>query len=203
MLAKAAMPTPVMPASAAPPMATSHRPEATSRAAWPMLWAPAAQAVVTVSDGPCHPRRMETAAAPALDIIMGTRRGETRRGPFSPKIRIWVSRVSSPPTPVPMMTPDRPGSALISPASSMAMSATATANWANRSSWRASLAVTQRSGSKSGTRRSPSGGRPLSPVHRASVPTPQQETTPMPVMATRRPAIGPSGPMPSSIRAWR
>ena len=168
-----------------------------------MLWAPAAQAVVTVSEGPCQPRRMDTAAAPALDIIIGTRRGETRRGPFSPKIRIWVSRVSSPPTPVPMMTPERPGSALISPASSRAMSATATANWAKRSSWRASLAVTQRSGSKSGTRRSPVGGSPLSPVHRASVPTPQHETTPMPVMATRRPATGPSGPMPSSIRAWR
>ncbi len=71
MLAKAAMPTPVMPASAAPPMATSQRPEATSRAAWAMLWAPAAQAVMTVSDGPCQPNRMDTAAAPALDIIIG------------------------------------------------------------------------------------------------------------------------------------
>ena len=149
MLAKAAMPTPVIPASAAPPMATSHRPDATSRAAWPMLWAPAAQAVVTVSEGPCHPMRMETAAAPALDIIIGTRRGETRRGPFSPKTRIWVSRVSRPPTPVPITTPERPGSASISPASSRAMAATATLNWANRSSWRASLAVNQRSGSKS------------------------------------------------------
>jgi hypothetical protein len=79
-------------------MATSQRPDATSLAACPMLWAPAAHAVVTVSDGPCHPRRMEMAAAPALDIIMGTSRGETRRGPFSPKIRIWVSSVSRPPT---------------------------------------------------------------------------------------------------------
>ena len=84
MLEKAARPTPVMPASAAPPMATSHRPEATSRAAWAMLWAPAAHAVVTVSDGPCHPNRMEMAAAPALDIIIGTRRGETQRGPLLP-----------------------------------------------------------------------------------------------------------------------
>ena len=46
MLEKAARPTPVIPASAAPPMATSQRPEATSRAAWAMLWAPAAHAVV-------------------------------------------------------------------------------------------------------------------------------------------------------------
>ncbi len=84
MLVKAAMPTLVMPASAAPPMATSHRPDATSRAAAAMLWAPAAQAVVTVSEGPCQPSRIEMLAAPALDIIIGTSRGETRRGPFSP-----------------------------------------------------------------------------------------------------------------------
>ena len=80
MLAKAAMPTPVIPASAAPPMATSHRPDATSRAAWPMLWAPAAQAVVMVSDGPCQPMRMETAAAPALDIIIGHQPGRDPPG---------------------------------------------------------------------------------------------------------------------------
>src|SRR5664280_467699 len=152
-----------------------------------MLWAPAAHAVVMVSDGPCQPMRMETAAAPALVIIIGTNRGETLRAPFSPKMRIWVSRVSRPPTPVPMMTAQRPVSAVISPASSKAMEATATLNWANRSVWRASLTVNHRSGSKSGTRRSPMGGGPLSPDHRASVPTPQHETTPTPVMATRRP----------------
>ena len=83
MLVKAAIPTGVMAASAAPPMATSQRPEATSRAAGAMLWAPAAQAVMTVSDGPCQPSRIETAAAPALAIIMGTRRGDTRPAPFS------------------------------------------------------------------------------------------------------------------------
>ena len=49
-----------------------------------MEWVPAAQAVVMVSDGPCHPARMEMLAAPALAIIMGTRRGDTRRAPFSP-----------------------------------------------------------------------------------------------------------------------
>ena len=54
-----------------------------------MLWAPAAQAVMMVSEGPCQPRRMDTAAAPALDIIIGTSRGDTRRAPFSPKTRIW------------------------------------------------------------------------------------------------------------------
>ncbi len=155
MFPKAAMATGVIPASAAPAMATSHRPDATRRAAYPMLWAPAAQAVVTVSDGPCQPRRIDTAAAPALDIIMGTRRGETRRGPFSAKTWIWLSRDSRPPTPVPITTPERPGSAFSSPASSTAIEATATLNWAKRSTCLASLAENHRSGSKSGTRRSP------------------------------------------------
>ena len=41
------------------------------------------QAVEIVSDGPCQPKRIETLAAPALAIIMGTRRGETRRAPRS------------------------------------------------------------------------------------------------------------------------
>ena len=84
MLVKAAMPTSVMDASAPPPMATSSRPDATRRAAAPMLWVPAAQAVEMVSDGPCQPARMEMLAAPALAIIIGTRRGDTRRAPFSP-----------------------------------------------------------------------------------------------------------------------
>jgi hypothetical protein len=72
-----------MPASAAPPTAVSHRPDAINRAAWAMEWAPAAHAVMIVSDGPCQPIRIDTAAAPALDIIIGTRRGEIRRTPFS------------------------------------------------------------------------------------------------------------------------
>jgi len=64
-------------------MATSHRPVATSRAAAPMAWVPAAHAVAMVSDGPCQPKRMETLAAPALAIIIGTRNGDTRRAPLS------------------------------------------------------------------------------------------------------------------------
>ncbi len=64
-------------------MATSQRPDATRRAAPPMAWVPAAQAVQITSDGPRQPRRMEIPAAPALAIIIGTRHGETRSGPFS------------------------------------------------------------------------------------------------------------------------
>ena len=83
MLAKPVIPTGVMGASAAPPSITSHRPVAIRRAALPMLWVPAAQAVTVVSHGPRKPERIETVAAPAFPMIMGTRKGVTRRGPFS------------------------------------------------------------------------------------------------------------------------
>ena len=83
MLVKAPIPTGVMAASAPPPMATSQRPEATRRAAAATEWVPAAQAVVIDSQGPRKPARMETLAAPALAIIMGMRKGEIRRAPFS------------------------------------------------------------------------------------------------------------------------
>jgi hypothetical protein len=43
----------------------------------------AAQAVQIVSAGPRKPWRIETAAPAALAIIIGTRKGETRRSPFS------------------------------------------------------------------------------------------------------------------------
>ena len=134
MLVKAAMATGCMLASAPPPTATSHRPEATRRAAAPMAWDPAAQAVTMTSDGPCQPWRMEIPAAPALAIIMGTSRGETRRAPFSLYTITCSARVSKPPTPVAKMTPALAGSASISPASSTAMSAAAMLNWAKRSS---------------------------------------------------------------------
>ena len=83
MLAKAASATGCMLASEPPPMATSQRPVATRRAAAAMAWVPAAQAVQITSDGPRQPSRMEMPAAPALAIIIGTRRGETRSAPFS------------------------------------------------------------------------------------------------------------------------
>jgi hypothetical protein len=37
--------------------------------------------VTTFSHGPCHPNRIEIPAAAAFDIIIGTRKGETRRAP--------------------------------------------------------------------------------------------------------------------------
>ena len=168
------MPTAIMAASAPPPMATSQRPVATSRAAAAMAWVPAAQAVAIVSHGPCQPARMETWAAPALAIIIGTRKGETRRAPFSWNTPICSSSVSRPPTPVPKMTPERSGSAPRSPASASAMSAAATENWANRSTRRTSFGPNQADGSKSRhpalARRAPGRCRPS---QKASRPMPQ------------------------------
>ncbi len=112
----------------------------------PRAWVPAAQAVAMVSHGPCQPARMEMLAAPALAIIIGMRKGDTRAGPFSRNTPICSCNVSSPPTPVAKTTPARSGSAPISPASVSAMSAAATENWANRSTRRTSLGPNQRSG---------------------------------------------------------
>ena len=109
MLANAATATGCRLASAPPPTTTSHRPEAIRRAAAAMAWVPAAHAVTMTSEGPCHPRRMEMPAAPALAIIMGTRRGETRRAPRSLYTPTCSARVSNPPTPVAKITPDRAG----------------------------------------------------------------------------------------------
>ncbi len=52
---------------------------------------------------------METEAAPALAMIIGTRNGETLRSPFSTRTRTWDSSVYRPPMPVAIMTPRRIG----------------------------------------------------------------------------------------------
>ena len=102
MLPKAASATGVMAASAPPASTASQRPVAIRR--WParIECVPDAQAVVIVSHGPRQPRRIETVAPPAFAIIIGTRNGETRRGPFSSNTPIWASIVLRPPTPVPI-----------------------------------------------------------------------------------------------------
>ena len=81
-----------MTASAPPATATVERPEATRRAALPMAWVPAAHAVVTVSQGPPSPKRIETAAVAALGIIIGTRKGDTRSGPLRVQHDVLVER---------------------------------------------------------------------------------------------------------------
>ena len=173
----------------APPASTaSQRPSKTIRAPAATEWVPAAQAVVRVSHGPRQPCRSATAAAPALGMTIGMVKGETRPGPRAASTPTCVSRVPTPPMPVPSCTPARAGSTSgAPPAWSSAISAAATAKWVKRSWWRASLPDSQGEGSKSSTRRSRAvGGAVRSPCQNASSPVPAGDTTPMPVTTTRR-----------------
>src|SRR5262245_19975924 len=81
MLVKPARLVGVMAASLPPAAITSQRPLAIHIAASTSACVPAAHAVLTVWHGPCHPHRIETVALAALGIIIGTRKGDTRRGP--------------------------------------------------------------------------------------------------------------------------
>ena len=78
MFANAATPTPVIAASEPPPMTTSQRPLATRRAAAPIAWVPAAQAVTIDSQGPLN-------RAPHRDVrrpgVRHHHRDEERRHP--------------------------------------------------------------------------------------------------------------------------
>ena len=92
-------------ASAPPASITSARPARMCSAASPMAWLPEEQAVVAQESGPRRPSSIETWAAAMLAIIMGMNRGETRSGPRSTSTRVWASKVSRPPTPLPRITP--------------------------------------------------------------------------------------------------
>ena len=117
--------------------------KATIRAPFPMAWVPAAHAVTVFSHGPCHPYRIETAAAGALGIIIGTRNGETRLAPRASRTSIWSSSVPMPPMPVPIDVARRAGSAVSSPAISIAWAAAASAYWEHGSLRRASLGLSK------------------------------------------------------------
>ena len=192
MLPKAAIPIGSSPpaweiAASAPPVTTaSQRPSPMRRKALPMAWVAEAHAVTTVSHGPRRPKRIEIAAAPAFPIIIGTSRGETRRGPLAMRRIICSWIVARPPVPVPKMTPTRPGSAPSSPASASAPAAAAIENWAKRSVWRASFGSNHPAGSKAPTHWGPTAAEPDRPAKKASLPMPQDARTPRPVTTTRR-----------------
>ena len=121
------------------------------------------------------------AAPQALAIIIGTRKGDTRRSPFSIRTTTCSSRVCRPPTPVPTTTPVRPGSAFRLPACSRASAAAASANCWTRSARRASFGLSNHGlGSQSGNRVEvpPVVPGPRSPCQNASLPTPHGATTP-------------------------
>ena len=72
---------------------------------------------------------------------IGTKNGETWRGPFFKYALHCSSKVWIPPMPLPIRTPVRSPAGLLrsQPASRTAKSAAATPNWANRSARLASL----------------------------------------------------------------
>src|SRR5690606_6373112 len=94
---------------------------------------------------------METSPAAISGMNIGTKKGETRSGPLVMYSEHWSSKVCIPPIPLPMTTPVRSadGTDLSRPAWVTAWCAAAIANWANRSSRRASFRSMYCSGSNS------------------------------------------------------
>ena len=195
MFSKPATPVWVMALSVPPVRTALQRPVAMSRAALPMEWVPAAQAVTVVSQGPRKPWRMEMPAAAAFGISIGMRNGDTRSGPRTRLTSTWSSRVCRPPMPVPTSTPIRSGSPPGSPDWSRARLAAPAASCVKRSARRASLGPSnQGSGSQSWISRVlPTWAGPSRAAQKASAPMPTADTTPTPVTTTRR---------PSMVRAW-
>ena len=142
-----------------------------------------------VSHGPCQPWRIEMAAAPALAIIIGTRNGETRRGPLVVERQDLLlegveaadagaedhaARAAG------RRRARRPGRAPSGPRP-------ARTGRSGRCGAPPSRCRTSGAGSKSSMARLASPGSTSSPSQKASTPMPQRASTPSPVTATRRP----------------
>ena len=152
-LANPATPRGVMADSAPPQIMASALPICSRRKASPMALEPAAQAVATAELGPLAPSAIAARPVAMLGIIIGTVKGLTRPGPLPSRTWAWVSIVSSPPTPEPMLTPIRSAlaSVISSPASARACLAATTPNLQYRSQRLASLGSMNPVGSKSFT----------------------------------------------------
>src|SRR5207253_5163939 len=144
-------------------------------------------------------------AAATFGMYIGTKKGDTRLGPFSNRARQFSSKVWRPPVPVPMSTPARRRSSLSQlftrQASATACSAAPIANCANRSKRRTSFlsmycaglnAFTSQAnftGLRAGSNRviGPAPERPaMRPSQVLETLVPSGVTTPRPVIATRR-----------------
>ena len=110
-------------ASVPPAMTMSALPSRTRRTPSPIAFAPAAQAVLMQNAGPVQPNRIEITPAVAFGIIIGTKNGLTRAGPFSKNTLQFSCMVVRPPTPVAATIAHRSGSAVSSPASASASAA--------------------------------------------------------------------------------
>ena len=117
--------------SAPPATITSASPYWMVRNASPIQLVPVAQAVTTLMLLPFRPNWMDTFPAAILLIIIGTRKGFTRLGPFSSSLLCSRSIAWREPMPEPTATPTRQGSSccISSPASAIASLDAATANW--------------------------------------------------------------------------
>ena len=154
-----------------------------------------------MSTGPCRPKVMETCPEAILAIIIGTAKGFTLPGPFCSIRNTVSSMVAIPPIPVPITVPAISGFSfsISNLASSTAIRAAATANWALRSICRIVFLSPASAGSKSFT--SPAiftgksaasnrviGAMPDLPSKRLfqnfSTPVPTGDTTPRPVITT-------------------
>ena len=163
MLPKAAIATPRVIAASAPPVRTaSQRPLAIKR--WPASRSSACRRrtrSTIVSQGPRQPKRIEIAAAPAFAIIIGTRNGDTRRGPFSNSTPIWSCHGREPADAGTDLDTGQRRVDVDSPASSRAMTAAPTANWAKRSTRRTSFGVEPDGGVEADHAVLARGGRPV------------------------------------------
>ena len=77
-----------------------------------MLLVEVAHAVTMPMFGPCALYLIATVPGAMLEIIMGTKKGETLPAPFSMSLVCSVTSVWMPPMPDPMYTPKRSGAML-------------------------------------------------------------------------------------------
>ena len=152
-LANPATPKGVIADSAPPQTIASALPSWSKRKASPMAFEPAAQAVATAELGPLVPSAIAASPEAMLGIIIGTVNGLTRPGPLPSKTWAWVSIVSKPPTPEPMIMPIRCAlaSVISKPAWAMACLAATTPNLQKRSQRLASLGSIKPAGSNAFT----------------------------------------------------
>lgn len=203
-------------ASAPPHTAMSASPQRISRAASPMAWRLAAQAVTGAPIGPFRPCLIDTWPAARLTRNEGIVNGDRRFGPRISVVRTAPAIAGNPPMPDAMTVAVRrwdTSSAGAHCACASASCAAASAKAMKRSILRWSLVDTKRSMSKpphsssctsgttpptraamsaviaSGSRRKPDWPA-SSRCHTSSTPQPSGETIPMPVTTIRRFAVG-------------
>ena len=119
-------------ASLPPATITSARPSRIVPTASPIAIEDAAQAVVTVLDGPRKPYSIETIAAPMFGISIVIQSGLMRSMPLAKRCSWARSSVCRPPMPVATAVPVRspsPSAVTSRPESSIASRAATSTNW--------------------------------------------------------------------------